>query len=614
MDEQQTEHRPLLDAHATQRCPVKLQSRLDDHMAGSLERSSSLQRRIDAGIEHEHRIVREILAAAPDGLVDIASVEPGLQRQATVAAIEDRAAVILAPWLPADPGGRRVGRPDLLVLHGDGYVPIEIKLHLLSTDGHGSLSSSPLSAPHPAEATPVVGRKFRRGRAVESDGLQLAHYRRMLESLSASSGDPELLGGVIDGSGVLWWIPVDLRRGRRTLLERYDEAFAERLDLADRAVARNADRTLPRAVDPWWHKECEGCEFERPCHDELVAADDVSLVRWSTPATLERLRAAGITTRSGLARLDLELVTLARRLADTTLPLPEILALAGSADPGELLAELVGPRMGVRRRLETASLVTVGDLMARDATTRSVVGLHDLDRLVQRARAWQAGGAVRTVHAHEIEAARGDVEIDIDMESYDHATYLWGAYVTCRIPVEGVEEGYRAFVEFDHLDGEVETELFRALWEWLSAVRTEVKRQGRTVRVYCFWRSAEEGQMRRALRPGDEGLPTAKSLDRFFASEEWVDLHEIVAAQILTEGPLGLKVLATRAGFAWRDEDPSGEASMTWYEEATAGDLAARRRLLEYNEDDVLATRALRDWLDGPARSLPHLDDTIEIS
>ena len=118
--------------------------------------------------------------------------------------------------------------------------------------------------------------------------------------------------------------------------------------------------------------------------------------------------------------------------------------------------------------------------------------------------------------------------------------------------------------------------------------------------------------MRRALRSRDEALPSTRVLDRFFASDEWVDLHQIVADQILTEGPLGLKVLATRAGFAWRDEDPSGEASMAWFEEAASGDEAARRRLLEYNEDDVLATRALRDWLDGPARSLPHLDDVIE--
>ena len=603
----------MLDAHATQRCPVKIQNRIDDLIESSSERSSSLQRRIDAGIEHERLIVIRLLAADADDLVDISEASAGLERSATLAAIAARRRVIVGPRLPVDTIGRRIGRPDLLVLHRDGYVPMEIKLHLLTTDGHGSLSTSPLSEPWPDSAILAPDRKFRRGRAVETDGLQLAHFRRMLEGLGAASSDSQVIGGVIDGSGTLWWIPADLRRGRqRGLLARYDQDFAERLALADHAVARNADRSLPRAVAPWWHKECEGCEFEQSCHRELESADDVSLVRWSTPATLERLRASAIHTRRDLAGLDLPLVSLARRLSDTTLPLPQILAMAQDQPASALLADLVGPRMGVRRRLDAAGLITVGDLLGRDATTRSVIDLHDLDRLIRRARAWQAGGAVRTVHAHEIEAARGDVEVDIDMESYDHATYLWGAYVTCRTPIEGIEEGYRAFVEFDRLDGEVETELFRSLWNWLTALRTEVRRQGRSVRVYCFWRSAEEGQMRRALRPEDDGLPSARSLDRFFASEEWVDLHQIVADQILTEGPLGLKVLASRAGFTWRDEDPSGEASMAWYEEATAGDESARRRLLEYNEDDVLATRALRDWLDGPARNLPHLDDTVK--
>ena len=603
----------MLDAYATQRCPVKLQNRIDKSISGASERSSALQRRIDAGIEHEAFVVQRILEHPPEGLVVIDDEDRDLQQAATLAAMAEHRTVILHPWLPADPQGRRVGRPDLLVRHADGYVPVEIKLHLLTTEGRGTVASSPLSAPFPDAASGIDDRKFRRGHGVETDGLQLSHYRRMLEALSVASTDESLLGGVIDGSGRLWWIPVDLRRGgRSSLLATYDDTFAERLALADASEARNHDRSLPRAIDPWWHKECEGCEFEQPCRDELEAADDVSLVRWSTPATLDRLRSAGVSTRHELARLDLELVALGRRLADTTLPLPSILELADEQPQDTLLDDLVGPRLGVRRRLAAAGVVTVRDLTRRDAVTRSLLGVHDLDRLIRRARAWQAGGAVRTVHAHELDAARGDVEVDIDMESYDHATYLWGALVTCRTPVDGIDEGYRAFVEFDRLDDEVETQLFRQLWEWLSALRAEVKRQGKSIRIYCFWRSAEEGQMRRALRSRDEALPSTRVLDRFFASDEWVDLHQIVADQILTEGPLGLKVLATRAGFAWRDEDPSGEASMAWFEEAASGDEAARRRLLEYNEDDVLATRALRDWLDGPARSLPHLDDVIE--
>jgi predicted RecB family nuclease len=47
-------------------------------------------------------------------------------------------------------------------------------------------------------------------------------------------------------------------------------------------------------------------------------------------------------------------------------------------------------------------------------------------------------------------------------------------------------------------------------------------------------------------------------------------------------------------------------------EAASDGDDAvaseARRWILEYNEDDVRATAALREWLDGPARLMPSVD------
>jgi len=78
---------------------------------------------------------------------------------------------------------------------------------------------------------------------------------------------------------------------------------------------------------------------------------------------------------------------------------------------------------------------------------------------------------------------------------------------------------------------------------------------------------------------------------------------------------LGLKQLAASAGFQWRDVNPSGEASMLWYEVATRADnseaATSRQRILDYNEDDCRATKSLRDWLNGPAKSLAHRDDPL---
>jgi predicted RecB family nuclease len=98
--------------------------------------------------------------------------------------------------------------------------------------------------------------------------------------------------------------------------------------------------------------------------------------------------------------------------------------------------------------------------------------------------------------------------------------------------------------------------------------------------------------------------PSLDEVDTFLAGPHWVDLYSVVKEQLVTGTSLGLKQLAPFADFSWRDDDPGGDASMLWYERATGdGDSRVRqrhrRRLLEYNEDDVRATAAVRSWLDS---------------
>jgi predicted RecB family nuclease len=76
----------------------------------------------------------------------------------------------------------------------------------------------------------------------------------------------------------------------------------------------------------------------------------------------------------------------------------------------------------------------------------------------------------------------------------------------------------------------------------------------------------------------------------------------------------GLKKIAPIAGHRWRDEEAGGEASMSWYREAVGydgdPDPQQRRRLLEYNEDDVIATKVLREWMSERAvQEIPHISD-----
>jgi predicted RecB family nuclease len=91
-------------------------------------------------------------------------------------------------------------------------------------------------------------------------------------------------------------------------------------------------------------------------------------------------------------------------------------------------------------------------------------------------------------------------------------------------------------------------------------------------------------------------------VEEFIADDRWVDLFAVVGEWFLCAHGKGLKRIAPAAGFTWRDSEASGENSMRWYRDAVGmdgaePDRAQRLRLLEYNADDVAATRALREWM-----------------
>jgi uncharacterized protein len=59
-----------------------------------------------------------------------------------------------------------------------------------------------------------------------------------------------------------------------------------------------------------------------------------------------------------------------------------------------------------------------------------------------------------------------------------------------------------------------------------------------------------------------------------------------------------IKTLAKYLGFRWRDSNPSGAASIEWYNQwVQTGSAEVRQRILDYNEDDCRATRVLLDGL-----------------
>ncbi|MGH3839161.1 MAG: TM0106 family RecB-like putative nuclease, partial [Pseudonocardiaceae bacterium] len=323
---------------------------------------------------------------------------------------------------------------------------------------------------------------------------------------------------------------------------------------ADRlAVARAAATEAEPLALPSRVTECRSCPWWPTCGPALRASRDVSMVLRGEDTVA--LRAAGVFTVDALAALD---------------------------PAGEPPAPMVGVPL-------------------RDA--------------VLLARAWQRD--LTLVRRNQrIAVPRADVEVDVDMESFDEAgAYLWGCLLSGSDI--GVPGGYRAFATWEPVPTQDEARSFATFWRWLADVRSRAAQRGLSFHAYCYNEQAENRWMLSSAErfAGAPGMPTVAEIQEFISSGQWVDLYGVVSTEFLCAHGKGLKTIAPAAGFSWHDPEASGENSMRWYSDAVGlhsgePDPAQRERLLTYNADDVRATRALRLWMSSEqVYDVPYADD-----
>lgn len=544
----------LLDAGVVTRCRRRVHLDHDPDMADVPKAPpdpSGEQRSADANA-HRRRVGDDLARLFGSAWMEIPvgdDVSAADRERGTLAAMEAGARFIWNAQLPRDPVGGRRGRIDLLVHTGDGYVPVLVVRHKITDPGSGARTSPP-NDPTPAGARSDPLRKVR---PQPRDQLRLVHARAMLRACGhAASG--RAVGGVVgmDADVVLWH---DLEApnwpGGRSALAEYETRFADRLAVADAARTHSEPLAYPsRIVD------CRSCPWWPVCEADLLAARDVSLVLRGEDAV--HLRHAAVHTVDQLAALD---PTREPPVPLVSMPFPDAVALA---------------------RAWLADLTVV----------RRVVDVH---------------------------VPRADIEVDVDMESFgDSGAYLWGCLLSGdRLAELGLPAGYRAFVTWQPLPTPDEGRSFGEFWQWLSDVRRRTELAGLTFRAYCYNELAENRWLLASADrfAGRRDVPAAGDVRRFIESESWVDLFRAVSDTFLCARGKGLKTIAPAAGFHWRDPEAGGENSMRWYRDAVGMDgvparLDQRRRLLEYNEDDVRATRALREWMSSPAvRELPFVGD-----
>ena len=621
---------PLQGAYVARRCPVRAQNDHDPSLVGmDLGPSEATRARMGAGNAFEASVFEALVAALGDDLVVAAASDPVELRRVTLEAMRSGARLIAGGWLPEDTAGHRTGRPDILVRVTEGiecqYVPVDVKDHRFSVEEHGQQAmTSRFDRPEPQHAEWLMDRGAHRDHLIR-DGLQLAHYWRILEQHGFTPAGPMALGGIVDRDRQIWWIDLRAKRWqvwwsteRVSLLDRYDHEFAFRLDIIAHTLARLDDPTLPRKVDPVRIGECPVCPWRSVCLPELEAIDHVSLLPRSNWSRFVEHRRRGVLTRHDLAGRDWR--TAAAIFGPTRgmarIDLASIVEAATDHSAGDELGTVIGRRRGaVLGRLADFGLVTVGDLASLDAGTLVYSDAHVgwLPGLIDAARAATSAEPYRARGISELEVPRGDIEIDVDMESTSEGlVYLWGMLVTVQAGEPLGVEGYHPVVTWAPLDATGEADLFREFWTILGGLREAADRSGRRLRVYCY-SDAERTQIRRITASlASAGLPNPTEVERLLDSDDWIDLHRTFSTQIVTGLPAGLKDTARLAGFSWRDPDPGGDTSMVWYENATRADPndahANQTRLLDYNEDDARATRHLRAWLDGDAKALPPIE------
>lgn len=220
------------------------------------------------------------------------------------------------------------------------------------------------------------------------------------------------------------------------------------------------------------------------------------------------------------------------------------------------------------------------------------IGPSTLTRFNERAKLVKSANPKPYIK-EPIKLPASDLELffDIEVDPMRDICYLHG-FVE-RHSGDSKTERYIPFFA-DEPTPEAEERAFAAAWAYLRERSKAV----------MFYYSKYERTWWRALQQRYPHVGTAEEIGALFDPGRSIDLYYDVVLPC-TEWPTrdySIKTLAKLLGFHWRDAHPSGAASIEWFDRwVQTGDAAIKQRILDYNEDDCVATRVLLDGI----RQLP---------
>lgn len=558
----------LLDAYTAKQCPMRVHNDFSPSVPTvPWQPSPEDQARLDAGITFEAEVFAMLTAAVSGAVVTDPNLRKAEAIAATVHHMSNGAPMILGGWLPDDYIGGRKGRPDLLIRAGEGYVPGDVKKH--STVGARKATTalvSPLG--NPIDLTEVAQLSSANSHRAD-DGMQLAHYTRLLQACGHHAGEDWLLGAIIGTSlidtvhtgealALVWhrlnepMIDTFSRsrgKARRSLLDRYDHEHTFRVRVAERAalIAGRPGDPEPLVI-PIGQDECDTCPYNDPCSTVMGDNDPSQAITMGRLSRREwlTLRALGVDTTTLLADVDPDNDTwFDGYAAEVTHQTPA----------------------AARKRLAGA---------------------------VERAKMIRDGITHYKTTDGPVEVPTATLEIDIDNENdLNNRVYMWGART--RHGHDDTSATYQHFTVWEPLTDDTERELAQRFVQWLRQRRLEVEEAGGTVRVF-HWSSPEWSKLKSILG--------ANEVDDLINPDTGVftDVEKVFKSQFVSLRGTSIKKIAPLYGFAWRVGDPGGAVSQTYYatqQNSTdqAEVEAARAWLLSYNEDDNAAMASVRDGM-----------------
>lgn len=178
---------------------------------------------------------------------------------------------------------------------------------------------------------------------------------------------------------------------------------------------------------------------------------------------------------------------------------------------------------------------------------------------------------------------------DIEVDPFNDICYLHG--FTIRKNQDPATEEYIAFFS-DSLNPDEEKKVFSEAYKFIKECQP----------CAMYYYSKYERTIWRKLQEKYPDVCSADDIEAIFDPSFAIDLYYDVVKSS-TEWPTNdysLKTLAKFLGFKWRDTEPSGAASIEWFNQyCETQDPAIKERILEYNEDDCRATAILLDGIKG---------------